>query len=80
MNLELYFHNECGFSRSVLNTVTNLKIEDKMVMKNVVEEPHYEKELGQLCGTSEVPTLVVDGEPMRGAEDIKKFLVDTFFD
>ena len=80
MNLELYFHHECGFSRSVLNTVTNLKIGDKIVMKNVLEEPHYEKELAQLCGTGEVPTLVVDGEPMRGAEDIKRFFVDTFFD
>ena len=80
MNLALYFHNDCGFSRSVLNSITNLKIGDKIVMKNVRETPDYENELVRLCGNGEVPTLVVDGDPMRNSEDIKKFLVDNFFD
>jgi glutaredoxin len=49
-------------------------------MKNVREESEYENKLVQLCGNGEVPTLVVDGKPMRGSEDINKFLVDNFFD
>lgn len=80
MNLELYFRTDCGFSQSVLNSITNLKVGDKIVMKNVREESEYENKLVQLCGNGEVPTLVVDGKPMRGSEDINKFLVDNFFD
>ena len=80
MQMELYFRPNCGFSRSVINSITNLKIGDKIVLKNLLEEPEYENELVQLCGNGEVPTLVVDGKPMRGSEDIKKLLVDNFFD
>ena len=39
MALELYFYNECGFSQSVLNCMTNLHCEDKIVKKNIRENP-----------------------------------------
>ena len=80
MQLELYFHNECGFSRSVLNTVTNLGIGEKITMKNIRENLEYEKELISHCGDKTVPTLMVDGSPMRESEAIKGFLVDKFLD
>jgi hypothetical protein len=41
MQLELYFYNECGFSQSVLNCVTNLGCEDKIIKKNIRENPEY---------------------------------------
>lgn len=78
MELELYYYNECGFSQSVLNTMTNLKIHDKIVKKNIREETEFEKELNGICGDTKVPTLVIDGEPMRESEEIKKFLVSRF--
>ena len=35
MALELYFYNECGFSQSVLNCMSNLHCEDKIIKKNI---------------------------------------------
>ena len=80
MQLELFFHNDCGFSKSVLNTITNLGISKKINLKNIRENTDFEHELIKLCGDATVPTLVVDGKPMRESEDIKRFLVDTFLD
>ena len=76
--LELYFYNECGFSRSVLNTITNLGVGDKIVLKNIREEPQFLEELVALCGNKTVPTLVIDGSPMREAEAINNYLVEEF--
>jgi glutaredoxin 2 len=78
MELELYFYNECGFSQRVLNTINNLGIGNKILKKNIRENTNYEKELIDLCGDEQVPTLKIDGKPMRGSEDINQFLVDHF--
>ncbi len=78
MNLELFYYPECGFSKNVLNTITNLKIQDQVVLKNIRENPDFDKELTGHCGDNQVPTLLVDGKPMRESEEIKKFLVSTF--
>ncbi len=80
MQLELYFYNECGFSQAVLSTIKNLKIGDKVVMKNIREDSNHEKALIDLCGDAKVPTLVIDGKPMRESQDINRFLVDKFLD
>ena len=76
--LELYFHQQCGYSNSVLNTINNLRIADKVTPKDIREHVEFEKELVARCGDSTVPTLVINGDPMRESEAIKKFLVDTF--
>ncbi|HYY24516.1 MAG TPA: glutaredoxin domain-containing protein [Candidatus Udaeobacter sp.] len=78
MSLELYFYNECGFCQSVLNCMTNLRIEDKVLKKNIRENPAYEKELIALTGAKTVPVLVMDGKPMSGSEQINQFLVGKF--
>ena len=78
MSLELYFHNECGFSRSVLNCMTNLHCEDKITKKNIRENPEYEKELAILTGAKTVPVLVIDGKPLPGSEEINRYLVEKF--
>jgi glutaredoxin-related protein len=78
MALELYFYNECGFSQSVLNCVTNLHCEDKIVKKDIRENPEYEKELIALCGAKTVPVLVIDGKPVKGSEEITQYLVSEF--
>ncbi len=80
MQLELFYYNECGFSQQVLNTIKNLKIGEKIMMKNIRENADYEKELITLCGDSQVPTLKADGNPMRETEVINRFLVDHFVD
>jgi glutaredoxin len=78
MSLELYFYNECGFCQSVLNCMTNLQIEDKITKKNIRENPQYETELIALTGAKTVPVLVSDGKPMRGSEEISRYLVGRF--
>jgi len=78
MALELYFYNECGFSQSVLNCITNLHCEDKITRKNIRENPEYEQELIALCGAKTVPVLVVEGKPLRGSEEITRFLGGKF--
>ena len=45
MAMDLYFYNECGFSQSVLNCMTNLHCEDKIIKKNIRENPDHETEL-----------------------------------
>ena len=78
MALELYFYNECGFCESVLNCMANLHCEDKIIKKNIRENPEYEKELIRLSGTKTVPVLVIDGKPLPGSEQINQYLVGRF--
>jgi glutaredoxin-related protein len=78
MAMELYFYNECGFSQSVLNCMVNLHCEDKIVKKNIRENPDNEKELIQLTGAKTVPVLVFDGNLIKGSEEINQFLVGKF--
>jgi glutaredoxin 2 len=78
MALELYFYNECGFCQSVLNCVSNLHCNDKVVMKNIRENPTYEQELIGLTGAKTVPVLVIDGKPLPGSEQINQYLVGKF--
>ena len=74
MAMELYFYDECGFSQSVLNCLTNLHCEDKITKKNIRENPDYEAELIALTGAMTVPVLVVDGKTLKGSEEIINFL------
>ncbi|MBM4261087.1 MAG: hypothetical protein FJ143_09350 [Deltaproteobacteria bacterium] len=78
MAMELFFYNECGFSQSVLNCMVNLHCEDKIVKKNIRENPDNEKELIDWTGAKTVPVLVVDGKPIKGSEAINQFLVGKF--
>ena len=78
--MELYYYNECEFSRNVLNIIKNLKIEERIVLKNICENPQYEKELIVLCGNRQVPTLKINGQTMRESEAINAYLVDRFLD
>jgi glutaredoxin-related protein len=76
--MELYFYDECGFSQSVLNCMTNLHCEDKITKKNILVNPDYEMELIALTGAKTVPVLVIDGKPLKGSEEINQFLVGKF--
>ncbi len=80
LQLELYFHQQCGFSRSVLNTINNLGIAAKVTLKDIREQVEFERELVAKCGDSTVPTLIVNGEMMRESDAINGFLVDNFLD
>ena len=78
MTLELYYYNECGFCQSVLNCLSNLHCSDKVLMKNIRENPAYADELIGLTGAKTVPVLIIDGKPMSESEQINQFLVQQF--
>ena len=79
-HLVLYYHQECGFSRSVLNTITNLGIGSSVDLRNIRENDGFREELVTICGDEQVPTLLVDGKSMRESDAINTFLVDQFLD
>jgi glutaredoxin-related protein len=78
MTLELYYYTECGFSQTVLNCMSNLHCEDKIMKKNIRENPAYESELIALTGAKTVPVLVIDGKPLNGSDQINQYLVGKF--
>jgi glutaredoxin-related protein len=78
MAMDLYFYEECGFSQSVLNCMTNLHCENQITKKNILENPEYETELIALTGAKSVPVLVIDGKPLKGSDEINQFLVGKF--
>ena len=73
--MELYFYEECEYSQIVLNTISNLKIQDKFTLKDIRLNPDYAKELAGLTGNITVPCLVNAEGPMKEAKDIRKYLV-----
>ena len=76
--MELYFYEECEYSQIVLNTISNLKINDKFIFKNIRENLDYATELTELTGNVAVPCLVTGDGPMKEVKDIQKHLVINF--
>ena len=73
--IELYFHEDCEYSQIVLNTISNLKIKNKLTFKDIFVYPDYAKELAELTGNETVPCLVTHDGTMKEAKDILKYLV-----
>ena len=76
--MKLYFHEDCEYSQIVLNTISNLKINNKLTFKDILVNLDYVKELAELTGNETVPCLVTDDGPMKEANDIRKYLVSHF--
>ena len=73
--IELYFHEDCEYSQIVLNTISNLKIKNKLTFKDILVNTDYAKELAELTGNETVPCLVTHDGTMKEAKDILKYLV-----
>ena len=61
--IELYFHEDCEYSQIVLNTISNLKIKNKLTFKDILVNPDYAKKLAELTGNETVPCLVTGDTP-----------------
>lgn len=72
MVLSLYYRPFCLFCQRVLEAAKRL--DAKLDTKNIQEDPQALKELMTLTGKTQVPCLVVDGNPMLESEDIIKWL------
>ena len=73
--IELYFHEDCEYSQIVLNTISNLKIKNKLTFKDILVNPDYAKDQVKLSGNETAPCLVTCDKPMKEAKDILKYLV-----
>ncbi|MBF0289683.1 MAG: glutathione S-transferase N-terminal domain-containing protein [SAR324 cluster bacterium] len=78
MQLELYYFDSCPFCQKVTSVIEQLKIQDKIIMKNIHQNQEYAQALVQMNGGRQVPCLVIDGKPMLESADISQFLQSTF--
>jgi hypothetical protein len=76
--LELYFHNNCAFSRNVLGAIKNMRLEEVVDLHDVLSDAKEMDALVELAGKKQVPCLVVDGKPMHESKDINRFLYQAF--
>lgn len=76
--LELYFHHRCAFSRNVLSAIKNMRLENRVVLHDVLSDAEEMGALVDLTGKKQVPCLVVDGKPMHESADINRFLYHAF--
>ena len=72
--LELYYFDECPYCQMVLGTIDQLKLGEKIVMKNTRQDPKNREKLVQDTGRGTVPCLYIDGVPMHESRDIANWL------
>lgn len=72
-NMVLYYSPVCPFCHKVLAYMEQEDI--SLPLRNVLE-PGVKDELIRIGGKSQVPCLVVDGEPLYESDDIIRFLAD----
>ena len=76
--LELFFFPDCPYCRKVLGAIEDLGLKGKVAFRDARNEPREKEALVELTGKTQVPCLVIDGEPMHESEDIKQYLYQTF--
>tara|TARA_Y100001970_G_C14232131_1_gene859301 strand:+ start:1662 stop:1895 length:234 start_codon:yes stop_codon:yes gene_type:complete len=76
--MELYFYEDCEYSQIVLNTISNLRIEEKFTFKDIRRNQNYAEELQEITGNEKVPCLITEKGPMKEAIDIRKFILSKF--
>ena len=74
MNLELYYYEQCPFCQRVLQTIKQLGLEDKVILKNTLTNAENAQFHSQKTGRSTVPCLYIEGEPMFESADIVQWL------
>lgn len=70
--LVLYKFDSCPYCVRVFRVLEELSIE--LDVKDTRREPGVRMELIQLCGTSQVPCLRIDGVPLLESADIEDWL------
>lgn len=72
----LFYYDSCYFCRKVLNFLekNNLTLE----LKNTITSEENYQELINLNGSSQVPCLLINGEPMLESDDIINYLRKNF--
>ncbi len=74
MALQLYHWWHCPYSKRVRDHIDQHKLGDRIEFIKIGEVPEAEARLNALMGRSQVPCLVVDGQPMLESGDIVQWL------
>ena len=75
-DLSLYFYDSCPFCQYVLRYLETTDIEVKF--RNTLEDQQAYKELLEIGGKTQVPCLVIDGEPLYESIYIVEWLKDYY--
>ncbi|MBF2054174.1 MAG: glutaredoxin family protein [Candidatus Sericytochromatia bacterium] len=70
--LVLYKFDRCIFCQRVMGFIRQHQL--PVSYRDVQETPAYRQELFQLTGRTQVPCLVIDGQPMLESADIVAYL------
>jgi glutathione S-transferase len=74
MALQLYHRWECPLSARVRDFIETHNIDDKIEYIELTEAPDAASRVAQLTGGSQVPCLVIDGEPKLESTAIVQWL------
>ena len=70
--LVLFYRKTCGFCHKVLRFMENNEI--SLSLKDTGENLEFRQELIALTGKTQVPCLVINGNPMHESDDIIEWL------
>ena len=74
----LYKFDACPYCRRVQRKIDELRISDKIEMRDTRTEPKWRKDLKNRTGRTQVPCLFIDETPMFESLDIIDFLQTQF--
>ncbi len=74
MNLQLFHRWQCPYSAKVRNFIDEHSLNDRIEYTEITEVDGAADKLSQLTGKSQVPCLVIDGQPMLESGDIVQWL------
>jgi len=77
-NMILYYFEPCPFCQKVLLVIDELHLDEKIEFRDTLEQPQFRDELVQLNGKTQVPCLVINGEPMLESDDIIAYLKENY--
>ena len=74
MKLELIHKWACPYSARVRDFIEERGLKDRITFTEVTETEDAKDRLAQLTGTTQVPCLVADGQPILESRDIIQWL------
>lgn len=78
MNLLMYYFPTCPYCKRVLSFLKKNNLLDKIILKNIHENPVYEQELIKIGGKKQVPCLFINGEPLYESMSIIEWFEKNF--
>lgn len=74
--LVLYYFDSCPFCQVVLKVLETEFKTTPVIRANILKEPKHKAALLAIGGKTQVPCLVIDGQPLYESQDIITWLRD----